>query len=151
MEAQGLYRLPAELRAHIWHLCLPGPRHIIIPQRPLRRLKTPNVFHICHEARSEAGRHYELVPSTLEEHPKDSAEVPHSELIWINFTKDILCIEGDWMPSRASSELLRRTQRLAFEFRAPQNFMQLLEILAPIHQHLSAFPSLREMLLYSLP
>lgn len=145
METKGLFRLPAELRAEIWQLCLPAPRHIVIPQRSRRRVQTPTVFHICHESRSEAQRHFNLVAPTPE------ADWKGDEKIWIDFSRDTVCIEGEWILLFRSSALARNIQRLAFEFRAPQNFMQLLEILAPVHDSMGSFPSLREIVLYSLP
>lgn len=155
-DMDGLFSLPTELRALIWQYCLPDRRHIVLSARP-KRFAAPNVFHICHESRTQAQRHYQLTPAALGVRRRDTT-TDYDDLrrhqIWVDFSRDTICVEGDWNlrpPRDKLSTTLWRAQSLAFEFCAPQNFMQLLDILAPVHGNLDNTPDLREVVLYSLP
>lgn len=157
---EGLFRLPAELRAQIWQYCLPEPRHILIPHNRKHRgaFDIPVALHICHESRAEAQRHYTLTPSTLElpeNEGTDRLDLLENDLTWVDFSKDAICLEGLWNPWTPKpvvpSQTLSRAQRLAFEFSAPQNFMQLMDILTPVNKYIDSLPELREVVLYSMP
>lgn len=150
MATGSMFRLPAELRAQIWQYCLPSPRHIILSARNVPR-GTPVIFHVCHDSRAEAARHYVLAPDVLEV----TQQIDSRASVWIDFTEDTICVDGFLAPN-ITAEItptltMIHVQRLAFEFSPPQNFMQLLDILTPLHRCLGSMPALKEVVLYSMP
>lgn len=153
---ETLSSLPAEIRALVWQYCLPEPRHVVISTRR-RHYDTPVVFHISHESRSEARRHYTRTPAILEIEADeyDRSDRPTRNQFWVDFSNDTICVEGDWSSGMFGqvkpSSTLARVQSLAFEFCPPQNFMQLLEILTPVHRYEDSMKDLREVVLYSGP
>ncbi|CAK1358269.1 unnamed protein product [Cercospora beticola] len=97
--------LPAELRIAIWQFSIPEPRNIVLSWngKEFRSNGTPpNIAHVCHEAREEISKVYDLTFASPSGSPAKT---------WFDFARDALFITDDAL-ERMSAETLSRVQKL---------------------------------------
>ncbi|PIA88873.1 hypothetical protein CB0940_07102 [Cercospora beticola] len=97
--------LPAELRIAIWQFSIPEPRNIVLSWngKEFRSNGTPpNIAHVCHEAREEISKVYDLTFASPSGSPAKT---------WFDFARDALFITDDAL-ERMSAKTLSRVQKL---------------------------------------